>query len=65
MKRDLNDINGRIAATRRAEWQRSALIVRLRYKKDEPETEWYQGAGRSDEKGNSGQRPLQDILRLG
>jgi hypothetical protein len=43
MKQDLNDINGRIAAARRAEWPRSSLIVGLRGEKDEPKTGQYQG----------------------
>jgi hypothetical protein len=68
MKRDLNDINGRIAAARRAEWQRSSLIVVKRGERDEPKPERYQGTDRSGEKGNAGKDlclSLQSILHLG
>ena len=43
MKRNLNNINERIAAARRTEWKRSLLIVGLRGEKDEPKPERYQG----------------------
>jgi hypothetical protein len=43
MKRNLNNINGRIAAARRADWERASLMVGLQGKKDEPEPEWIKG----------------------
>ena len=54
MKRDLNNMHGRIAASRRAEWERASLIVGQRGDKDKPKPGLYQGTDRSGEKGNAG-----------
>lgn len=50
-KRNLNDINGRIAAAKRAEWQRFSLIVGLRGEKMNPNGS---SADRSGEKSIAG-----------